>query len=94
MPIKSRVLIFVYKHILPAAPNQTEVYTLQISHLSALEMKSRQKKEGGFWLVKIPQMTRHSLSFIKKPETPLSTYPHGSHSQNTCALRSGQWVAY
>lgn len=48
MPIKSRFLIFVYKHILPAAPNQTEVYTLQISHLSALEMKSRQKKEGGF----------------------------------------------
>lgn len=84
MPIRSWFLIFVYKHILTAAPNQTEVYTLQISRLSALKMKNRRKRvDFDSW--KFPKW--HCIHFpLSKSLRHLCPPTHTVHTPRTPVL--------
>lgn len=86
MPIRSHFLIFVYKCVWISVPNQTEVYMLWISDLSTLFfLKKRQRKKGGFRLLKFPRW--HSASSFlhqKAWDTPAPT--HVVHNPRTCLI--------
>lgn len=72
MPIWCWVLIFACEHVWPAVPNQTEVYIVQISHLSALKTDKRNRVDFDSW--KFPKW-HSAFTFLHQRSWDTSAHP-------------------